>query len=167
MTTMDSQVRTEHRWLDQLVGHWRYEGEGECEPGSAPERSEGTETVRSLGGLWVQAVGQGRMPDGNPAETVMTLGWDPERQRYIGTWIGSMMNYLWQYEGWIEDDGRRLVLESVGPSFAPEGGTATYRDIIEIRGPNERVLTGNVHGPDGQWHCFMTTTYRRTEAPKG
>jgi len=31
------------------------------------------------------------MPDGGTGKTVMTLGYDPQNNRYVGTFIGSMM----------------------------------------------------------------------------
>jgi len=39
----------------------------------------GVERVRSIGGLWTVAEGESRMPDGSPATTIMTLGFDPRR----------------------------------------------------------------------------------------
>ncbi len=35
----------------------------------------------------------------------MTLGYNPDTKRYLGTWIGSMMTHMWVYDGVIE--GRR------------------------------------------------------------
>lgn len=54
-----------------------------------------TESVRSLGGLWILAEGQSEMPGGGAATTMMTLGYDAQKQRYVGTWIGSMRTCLW------------------------------------------------------------------------
>jgi Protein of unknown function (DUF1579) len=57
-------------------------------------KSSGVESVRSFGSLWVVAEGQGEMPGCGPARTMMTLGYDPQRQRYVGTFIVSMMTHL-------------------------------------------------------------------------
>ncbi len=40
---------------------------------------KGTETVRSLGGLWVVCEGRGAMPGGGTADMMMTLGYAPGR----------------------------------------------------------------------------------------
>src|SRR3712207_8501500 len=56
--------------------------------------------------------GQGDMPGGGVGTTLMTLGYDPQTQRYVGTWGGSMMNYLWVYDGELDVDGRVLTLAS-------------------------------------------------------
>ncbi len=52
-------------------------------PGKPPEKAKGTESVRSLGGLWILAEGRGEMPGGGAMTTMMTLGYDPQKKR---TW---------------------------------------------------------------------------------
>lgn len=156
-----AEPRKEHEWLQKLVGEWTMEDD----PAMDPSQSAGawTESVRSLGGLWTLAEGQGETPGGTPATTVMTLGYDPQRQRYVGTWVGSMMNYLWIYEGTLDADGKVLTLDSEGPSMAEgsAGKMAKYKDAIEFKSDDHRVLTSRVQGEDGEWKLFMTAHYRR------
>ena len=52
----------QHRWLQRLVGEWTYEHECAVEPGKPPEKFVGTDSVRTLGGLWVLCEGKGNMP---------------------------------------------------------------------------------------------------------
>ncbi len=156
-----TEPREEHHWLQQLVGEWTYEIEGTCEPGKPPEKSQGSESVRSLGGLWVLCEGRGDMPGGGVASTLMTLGYDPGKERYVGTWIGSMMDHLWIYDGTLDTARKALTLNSEGPSFSAEGKLAQYRDVIEFKSDDHRVLTSHVLGEDGTWHGFMTAHYRR------
>jgi hypothetical protein len=158
---MKTVPQKEHEWLQRLVGEWTYEGEAAMEAGKPPERFRGTERVRSLGGLWILAEGQGAMPDGDAATMVMTLGYDPRTQRYVGTWVGSMMTHLWVYDGALDAGGRSLTLEAEGPSMASEGKAAKYRDVITVESDDHRVLTSQMLGDDGQWHGFMTANYRR------
>jgi hypothetical protein len=66
---------------------------------------------------------------------VITLGFDPKRNRYVGTWIGSMMNHLWVYDGELDANKRVLTLNAEGPSFSGDGTMAKYQDIIEFVGP--------------------------------
>jgi Protein of unknown function (DUF1579) len=56
----------EHRWLERFIGEWTSETEMSMEPGKPAEKCHGTDTVRSLGGLWILAEGQGEMPGGGP-----------------------------------------------------------------------------------------------------
>jgi hypothetical protein len=158
---MQTEPQKEHRWLHRLVGEWTSEGEATMEPGKPPERFKGTESVRSLGGLWVLAEGQGDMPGGGPATMLMTLGYDTRTKRYVGTWVGSMMTHLWVYDGTLDPAERVLTLESEGPAMRPDAPLAKYRDVITLESDDHRVLTSHALGDDGQWHRFMTVHYRR------
>jgi hypothetical protein len=158
---MNAEPQKEHRWLGRLVGEWTFESEAVMEPGKPPEKSDGTETVRPLGDLWVLAEGRGRMPDGVPATMLMTLGYDPDKKRFVGTWIGSMMTHLWVYDGVLDAAERVLTLESDGPSMAGDGKTGRYRDAIELTSDDHRILRSSALGPDGTWQQFMTAHYRR------
>lgn len=160
---MKTEPQKEHQWLQQLLGEWSYDAEGISEPGQAPEVNSGIESVRSLGGLWFVAEGQGSMPGGGEATMIMTLGYDPKRGRFVGTWIGSMMTHLWVYEGTLDASGKVLTLEAEGPSFATDGTMARYRDVIEIKSADHRLLTSYALGDDGEWRRFMTANYRRTK----
>lgn len=159
---MNPQPAEQHRWLQQLIGEWRFESEAQGMPGGEPERSSGTEVVRPLGDLWVICEGTGTMPGGGEARMVMTLGYDLQQSRFVGTWIGSMMTYLFIYRGELSEDSTRLSLFNEGPNFLKEGETTEYLDLIELRGENERLLISHARGEDGSWVPFMTARYTRT-----
>lgn len=156
---MPAEAQAEHRWLQKLIGEWTYEAEMESPPGEPPVRDHGTESVRSLGNVWVLC--EGRSEADGASVTLMTVGYDPEKQRFVGTYVGSMMTTLWLYEGELEPGGTRLALYSDGPSYTEEGKTARYRDTIELLGDDERVMTSHYQQADGSWHGFMTSRYRR------
>lgn len=150
----------EHRWLARLVGEWTVSMVSETDP-DAPPAPFGTERVRAIGELWTVAEGEHRMPDGGPATTIMTLGFDPKRGRFVGTWLGSMMTHLWVYDGELDADGRVLTLAAEGPSMAGDGAMRSYRDVIELRDDDHRLLTSHVLGADGAWSQIMSAHYRR------
>jgi hypothetical protein len=160
---MKAEVSSQHAWLRALVGEWRYEGVS-LDGGKETAMPGGTETVRMLGDLWLLAEGRGQMPDGAPAQMLMTIGYDPAQQCFVGTWIGSMMNHLWHYRGGTLDSaGRILRLPAEGPRFDGKPGFAQYRDEIEIVSADERLLHGNVLQDDGSWSRFMTARYWRVQ----
>lgn len=162
-STMQTEPQAEHQWLQKLVGEWTYETEATMGPDQPPAKATGTESVRSLGGLWILAEEQGEMPGcGATATTMMTLGYDPQKRQYVGTWIGSMMTYLWMYHGELDAAHKVLALDSEGPAMTEEGKLAKYRDEIKFKSDDHRVMTSQVLGDDGQWHKFMTVNYRRT-----
>ena len=160
MTPVEPQK--EHAWLQQLVGEWTYEHEARMGPDQPPMKATGTESVRSVGGLWTIGESQGAMPDGEPATMIITLGFDPQKGRFVGTFIGSMMTNLWVYDGGLNAAERVLTLEADGPSFTDPTATAKYRDSIEIVSQDHHILRSAVLGDNGEWHEFMTAHYRRT-----
>lgn len=148
------QPTAEHAWLHKLVGEWTMTsqmGDATC---------KGRETVRSLGGLWVQCDGVGEMPGGGEGRMVMTLGYDLARKQYVGTWIGSMMSRLWVYDITRESDGNTLTMASEGPAMQGEG-TARYRDVITWKDDDTREFSSWVQEENGEWTRFMLATYTR------
>lgn len=158
---MQSDVLEQHRWLHQLVGEWTMEGTGDMGPDQPPHKSTGTETVYTLGDLWVVADGTSEMPGGGPARMRMTLGYDPAQQAFVGSWTGSMMTHLWVYKGQLDATRKVLTLEAEGPSFSGDGTMARYQDVITLVDAGTRTLHSQTPGPDGQWKRFMHATYRR------
>jgi hypothetical protein len=130
-------------------------------PGQPQQTWTIEESVRPIGDVWVQAESRGAMPDGSPSVMLITLGYDPDKQRFTGTFVGSMMTYLWIYDGELDDAGRVLTLNAEGPSMAGDGALAKYQDIVEMVGENERILRSRILLPDGKWQEFMSTRYRR------
>ncbi|WP_416408316.1 DUF1579 domain-containing protein [Agrobacterium rosae] len=152
----------EHAFLERLVGEWvmisstGYEG---YDPDDAEQRF--TESIKSVGGLWIVSDGRGKMPDGTPMAAIITLGFDPAKGHYVGSWIGSMMTTLWVYKGWLEPDGETLVLEAQGPKFDGSGEIATYHDVLTLHDDNSRTFSGSVLQPDGSFKQFMSSEFRR------
>lgn len=155
-----------HRWLQQLVGEWKFEADA-----TSPEQScRGTERVRSLGELWIVAESEMQMPGGGVSKSVMTLGYDPRTGKFCGTWIGDMMAKLWIYEGELDASRRVLSLYSEGPAFTEAGEiseteTARYRDQIELHEDGHRTFSGSVQDSTGEWQRFMlNNSYRVSSA---
>jgi hypothetical protein len=153
----------EHQWLQKLVGEWAYESEAVMGPDKPPETNTGTETVRSLGGLWTLGEGTIKMSDGSQDTTLMTLGYDPEKKRFVGTFIVSMMTHLWIYEGELDQSEKVLTLDTEGPDFSIPGKTAKYKDVIEFKSDDHRVLSSHFQDECGNWHNFMTAHYKRVK----
>ena len=160
---MKTEPQKEHQWLEKLVGEWTYETEAMMGPDKPPSKFTGTESVRSLGGLWVICEGRGEFPGGGTETMIVTLGYDPEKKRYVGTFIASMMAKLWVYDGELDAAANRLTLNAEGPSFTDPGKTAKFRDIVEIKSDDHRVMRSTVLGEDGVWHEFMTMNHRRVK----
>ncbi len=153
---MEAEPQTQHDWLKQLVGDWdvlTVTEEGDHE-------GTGTETVGTLGDLWIVARGEGRMGDGPTGYWMMTVGYDTDEGRFVGTWVGSMMANMFVYDGQLDEAGEILTLETLGPDMKGQGRDTRYRDIIQMANPDERTMT-SLMLTDGEWTEIMKTTFRR------
>lgn len=101
------------------------------------------------------------MPGGGTATSVMTLGYDPQKKGYLGTWIGSMMTHLWIYAGALDAAEKVLTLDTEGPDMTAEGKLMKFKDVIEFKSDGHRLLTSHMLVTTGEWHHFMTARYRR------
>lgn len=162
---MDPAAQPEHEWLRQLVGEWTYAFEASPEPGQPPTTHTGTQSIRALGDIWILSEGRGEFGDGVYDLSQMMLGYDPTKQRFIGTYVSSMMTHLWVYEGTLDAASNKLTLDCEGPgmTMTPEAKMAKYKDAIELKSADHWVLTSSVLGEDGQWTTFMTGHYRRVK----
>lgn len=151
----------EHEWLNQFVGNWNYETEIYMEPGKPPMKATGTEEVKSLGGFWIVSEGKGQMM-GKSFDSVLTLGFDPQSKKYVGTWVDSFSSYLWKYEGAVDSSGKTLTLETEGPC-PMKPGIVKFREITEWKGKDERVFTSSMQGDDGKWTTIVRVTSRRAK----
>jgi hypothetical protein len=158
---MNAEPQKEHQWLQKLVGKWTFEGECIMGPDQPPTKHTGSETVRSIGGLWTLGEGTGAGPDGGQMTSIMTLGYDPQTKRFVGTFIASMMTHMWIYNGTLDASGKVLTLDTEGPDFSGGPGMVKYQDIIEFVNDDHRILRSQLVGPDGKWNQFMTANYRR------
>ena len=80
----------QHEWLAQLVGEWNVSTI--LEPGGDSTTWESKESIRSIGGLWIVAEGTADN-DGQPFTSLMTLGYDPNKGAFVGTWIDTIADH--------------------------------------------------------------------------
>lgn len=159
---MEGGATREHLWLRRLVGRWTCKSQVSLQPDQPPVTLHGTENVQPLGDLWALLEGEGEMPDGSRGSWLMALGYDPRRQCFVGTWIGSMTSHPWLYEGALKQGGDVLPLDTEGPAMEGER-PARYRDVIEFVADDRPLLRSEVLGDDGWWHQFQVSEFRRQE----
>jgi hypothetical protein len=71
------------------------------------------------------------------------------------------MAYLWIYDGSLDVSEKVLTLDSEGPNFAAEGKLGKFKDVIEFKSDDHRVLTSHMLSDEGTWRQFMTANYHR------
>jgi hypothetical protein len=160
MPDMPAPVK-QHDWLHRFVGDWESDVQVNMVPGEPAIKGKGFERARLLGGFWIVSEGTGEM-EGMPGTmtSVMTLGYDPQKNKYVGTWVDSMTSYLWHYEGTVDASGQVLTLETEGPCPMRPGITK-FREVIEFKSDDQRVLTSWILEDNGQWTKMVTANYRR------
>ncbi|MFN0009058.1 MAG: DUF1579 domain-containing protein [Planctomycetota bacterium] len=150
----------QHDWLQHFVGDWTAKSETTMAEDAEPMKMELTESVRSIGGLWILAEGSATF-GGMPMSTVLTLGYDPAKKKFVGTWVDSVQTHMYVYEGELDAAQKVLTLSTTGPDFQDPSKTAKYRDLIEVKDADNKVLTSSVQGADGAWTTFMRADYTR------
>lgn len=95
---------------------------------------------------------------------IQTIGYDATKKKYVGTWVDSMMNYLWLYEGNVDETGNKLTLEAEGPNFMADGKLTRFRDAYEFKSPDHIIVSSSMLSEDGKWITFMTGESSRKKA---
>jgi uncharacterized protein YndB with AHSA1/START domain len=152
----------QHGWLSRMLGDWDVETEFAGAPGQPPTRATGVERVRPLGPFWVVGEMTGECPGGGgPSTMIVQMGFDPDRQRFTGSWVSSMMPHMFAYEGALDDSARVLTLDTTGPSCTGDGSTAQYRDTVEMVSETERLVTSHMLQPEAPPLRIMTARFKR------
>ncbi len=157
---MFAKPQTEHEWLEQLVGDWSLEHSCQM-PDGGRSTTTGKMICRSLGGMWLICESSGESPGGGSWSSIMTLGFDPAQNQYVGTFIGSMMAYIWPYHGVLDSSGKRLPLLSQGPKF-DGSGIGQFRDTIEIIDAHTWLFMSELESEDGSFMQFMSGKHTRS-----
>ena len=153
----------EHQWLHKFVGEWTTMSKASMGPDQPPMECSGTIESRMVGEFWIINELQSS-PAGMPMRGIQTVGYDATKKKYIGTWVDSMMNHLWLYEGTVDESGNKLTLEAEGPNFMAAGKLAKFRDAYEFKSPDLIIVSSSMLGEDGKWITFMTGESRRKDA---
>lgn len=153
-----AQPTREHAWLERFVGAWELELDMPMGPGKPTMKTRGSEQARMLGGFWLVSEGQN---NDFPFRCMLTLGYDSRKLKYVGSWIDTMTNYLWRYEGSVDPSGRILTLETQGPSpMAPDHFTK-FREVTEFLSDDHRVFTSSMLDEEGNWQPCLTIHFHR------
>lgn len=150
----------EHEWLHQLAGQWEADLEVWSEPGKPPMKLKSTENTRRIGRLWIVSESAVTAP-GTPFARALTLGYDPQTKKYVGTWVDTNSTHIGKYEGLMDAAGKTLTLEGDTPSPFDPAKSVRVREVIELKSPDQKVTTTSLQGEDGNWFKLVTVSARR------
>jgi hypothetical protein len=57
--------------------------------------------------------------------------------------------------------GKKLTLETEGPSPLDPDKTAKFQETLELKDKDHKVFTSFMQGDDGKWTKIVTMEYRR------
>ncbi len=156
------EASVQHEWLDQFVGEWTTEMKGSMGEDQPAMECEGVMKSRKLGEFWVINELTGDIA-GTTMNGIQTIGYDSAKEKYVGTWVDSMANYMWRYEGTVDKSGKKLSLEAEGPNFMAGDETMTqFRDSYEFKTPDHIIATSEMMTGDGKWVTFMQGEMKRS-----
>lgn len=149
----------EHEWLKQFVGEWETESEATVGP-DQKLKCKGSMNAKMLGSFWLISEVKNEM-SGTKVEAIQTIGYDPKTKKYVGSWVDSMFNHLWKYDGTVDKMGKILTLEAEGPDFVQPGKTTKYRDVYEFKSKDHIAVSSLAQNDKGEWVTFMTGNAKR------
>ncbi len=159
---MMSGAEKEHQWLKKFVGEWDVVSQSPGGEGQPPVSIESVMKSSMLGELWL--VNESEMDiGGTKVKSIQLIGYDPQKKKYVGTWVDSMFNHLWHYQGTVDQAGKKLTLDAVGPSMTDAGKMANYRDAYEFQDDNTMTATSTMQGEDGKWVVIMEGTAKQRQ----
>lgn len=119
------QATEHHKHLVAMAGEW----EGTITmfmPDAEPMVSPARETVRPVGELWTVSDFSSDMM-GMAFHGHGTNGYDPERKKYVGTWIDSTSTYLTVMEGEYDSSRHVMVWRWKAPNYMGQGELIDFR----------------------------------------
>jgi hypothetical protein len=150
----------EHEMLKKDVGTWDATVELMM-PNAPPTKSKGVETNKMVGDLWLVTDFKSQMM-GRPFQGHGTTGYDPNKKKYVGTWVDTMSSGLNLGESTYDPATRTVTGWMDGPD---ETGKPTRSKMVtEYKDDNTRVFSMYMTGPDGKEFQSMKITYKRRTA---
>jgi hypothetical protein len=150
----------QHDVLKQMEGTWDAVARFMTEPGKPMAESKGVETASmGLGGFWLMTEYKGEM-NGQPFTGRGSMGYDQQKQKYVGTWIDSMKSGLFLSEGIADEPGKVFTMIVQGYCDM-QGKAITMKQIMELKDKDSRKLTFLSPNPDGKDMTVGTIEYTR------
>jgi hypothetical protein len=153
----------QHKQLAAQAGTWDAVIEMVGEDGK-PVATKGVSHLRvGPGGFWLLDDFEGVVM-GAPFQGHGTTGYDPQKGKYVGTWIDSWSPSMMLIEGSYDKTGKVLTMVGIAPG--PDGKPVEHTMVTTDKDDGSRVFEMYVPGPDGKPFKAMTITYTRQPAKK-
>ena len=149
----------EHAEIRRKVGEWNVRCTYFMGGVGDPIEVDGRERGEMLGELWCNSRFEADML-GSPLSGNASLGFDPVKKRFVGTWKDSATPFLYTFEGGF--DAAASLLDMAGTNFDPvRRCPATYRSKVEFLSDDEHILNLSIDVPEGEPIKVLRYHYRR------
>jgi len=155
------QATAEHLGLEAEVGTWDAVSKMWFAPGAEPMGGTAVETNKMLGKMWLVSEYKGEMM-GAPFVGHGQFGYDPQKKKYIGTWIDTFGPYLSVMEGTVDEKTKTLTMLSKG--FDPMTGKECISKMVSTMIDHDHKkfeIFKPVEGKKDQWWKQMEINYTR------
>ena len=136
----------EHEILKMEDGDWDAEVTmfmGPAGPYDPPQKSKAKESNRMLGDFWLLSDFQGSF-EGMKFSGRGQFGYDPQKKKYVGTWIDSFSPNATKMVGTYDAAKKTMTYETLG--IGMDGNPMKGKNIV-VYGKNKRVMTMYVAAP--------------------
>jgi hypothetical protein len=139
----------EHRWLASLAGEYTAEVSGML------GESEGSYRIESaLGGLWIVTQLESTMM-GQPYQGTETIGYDPQKGKFVSVWADSMTPKLMTTEGSYDAEAKTLTLSGISTDMNGEQAEMVNTLVFRDDGMTFEMTMEGMPGP------MLTIDYTR------
>ncbi|TLV00694.1 DUF1579 domain-containing protein [Dyadobacter luticola] len=149
-----------HRQLQSFTGTWEGTTKTWFEPDVVADESPMTGTIKSiLGGRFIQYEYQGSL-NGEAFEGIATFGFDIANNKFQCAWVDSfhMGTGILFSESAFSENGFSVLGSYGSPDFPEPWG---WRTTLELRNPDELVITAYNIEPGGEDQIATETVYKR------
>jgi len=155
------QATAEHKGLTYEIGTWDAETKMWMAPGTQPMVGKAVETNKMLGSMWMvsefkgEAMGMAFTGHGQ-------FGYDPQKKKYVGTWIDTFSPHLSVMEGTMDEKTKTLTMMSQGfdPMLGKEVTSKMVSTMIDHDHKKFQIFMP-VEGKEGEWWKKMEIEYTR------
>ena len=155
------QPTAEHERLADHAGTWTVDCEFYMDPSQPPMQVQGKDVAQMFGPFWLQSNFECEM-FGAPFRGNCLMGFDPDKQEYVSTWVDTMSPAFFLLKGRYDASGKVLEMTGRGMDCMTKAET-DYRTREEVVGKDERVFEMFMKTADGSEVKMFTHHYRRAK----
>ena len=151
----------EHKHLAAEVGVWDAEVKLWPTADAEPMTSKGSETNEMFGSFWLLSKFESDF-SGMKYSGRMQLGYDPQKKKYVGTWIDTMSPYLQTMEGTYDEKTKTSTMLATGVDMGT-GKPSNSKMITRFESDDVKVfeMMMPVEGKKDEWWKSMEIKYTR------